>query len=338
MITAIVFVKADVARIPEVAEQIAALDGRQRGLLRDRPDRPDRAGPGARPRRRRRRGRRPAQQGPRRHRRPRPTSRSAPTPGTTSSRRSPSASTDDACGAARGISPFRRRPERPDASRHFAGWTHHARRSCAPRYCAGCCDADEPCRGQTPRPQRPDAASDGHARRQAVLASPMPRLRIPARRRGRLSQPVQAVTTTNAGYVPTVRLKAGRLLAGARDRATRARGPAGRVRGLVDGTAAPIPISPIDDAALAQAASPGAAAVVDRSPARRIPDRGRRRRQLGWALRHTRPARRSRCRRRRRPRCGTGGCAQTSGTARSRVFGPPDGATCECWPLADRAA
>ena len=27
MITAIVFVKADVARIPEVAEQIAALDG-----------------------------------------------------------------------------------------------------------------------------------------------------------------------------------------------------------------------------------------------------------------------------------------------------------------------
>ena len=46
MITAIVFVKADVARIPEVAEAIAALDGRQRGLLRDRPDRPDRAGAG----------------------------------------------------------------------------------------------------------------------------------------------------------------------------------------------------------------------------------------------------------------------------------------------------
>ena len=42
-------------------------------------------------------GGRPAQQGPRRAPRPRPTSRSAPTPGTTSSPRSPSVSTDLLC-------------------------------------------------------------------------------------------------------------------------------------------------------------------------------------------------------------------------------------------------
>ena len=35
MVTAIVFVKAEVARIPEVAEQIAELQRGQRGLLSD---------------------------------------------------------------------------------------------------------------------------------------------------------------------------------------------------------------------------------------------------------------------------------------------------------------
>ena len=95
MITAIVFVKADVARIPEVAEAIAALDGvsevysvtGQIDLIAH--------GAGARPRRRGHGGRRAAQQGRRRRSAPRPTSRSAPTPSTTSSRRSPSASTEN---------------------------------------------------------------------------------------------------------------------------------------------------------------------------------------------------------------------------------------------------
>ena len=93
MITAIVFVKADVARIPEVAEAIAALDGVSEvysvtgqidliALVRVRDheevatvvaDQLNKV-PGVVA--------------------PRPTSRSAPTPGTTSSRRSPSAWTE----------------------------------------------------------------------------------------------------------------------------------------------------------------------------------------------------------------------------------------------------
>ena len=94
MITAIVFVKADVARIPEVAEAIAALDGVSEvysvtgqidliALVRVRDhedvadvvaDRLNKVAGRDRP--------------------PRPTSRSAPTPATTSRRRSPSAWTE----------------------------------------------------------------------------------------------------------------------------------------------------------------------------------------------------------------------------------------------------
>ena len=91
MITAIVFVKADVARIPEVAEAIAALDGVSEvysvtgqidliALVRVR-DHDDVADVVA--------DRLNKVAG--RHRRPRPTSPSGPTPGTTSSRRSRSA-------------------------------------------------------------------------------------------------------------------------------------------------------------------------------------------------------------------------------------------------------
>ena len=93
MITAIVFVKADVARIPEVAEEIADLDGvsevysvtGQIDLIalvrvRDHDDVADVVADRL-------------NKVARRDARPRPTSRSGPTPSTTSSRRSRSAST-----------------------------------------------------------------------------------------------------------------------------------------------------------------------------------------------------------------------------------------------------
>jgi hypothetical protein len=89
VITAIVFVNADVSRIPEVAEEIAALEA-SRGLLGHGSHRLDRPRTRAQPRRRRERGRRPAQQGRRALSLHETTSRSAPTPPTTSSRRSAS--------------------------------------------------------------------------------------------------------------------------------------------------------------------------------------------------------------------------------------------------------
>ena len=92
VITAIVMIDAATDSIPEVAEAIADLDGVSEvysvagdvDLIADRP--------GARVRAGRRGDRRPDQQGARRASTPRPTSPSAPTPGTTSRRRSRSAS------------------------------------------------------------------------------------------------------------------------------------------------------------------------------------------------------------------------------------------------------
>ena len=79
MITAIVFVKADVAQIPEVAQQIASLDGVSEVYSVTGRHRPDRDAAGAGPRGRRR----PRADGSTRCRgcgRRRRTSRSGPTP------------------------------------------------------------------------------------------------------------------------------------------------------------------------------------------------------------------------------------------------------------------
>ena len=78
------------------------------------------------------------------------------------------------------------------------------------------------------------------------------------------ASPTQAVTTTNRAYVPTVRLKAGTSYW--RVRATGlsgARSGWSRAEVFVDGTAAPTPISPINDVPLAQ---PGSPALLQWSP------------------------------------------------------------------------
>ena len=71
------------------------------------------------------------------------------------------------------------------------------------------------------------------------------------------SSPIQAVTTTNRTYVPTVRLKAGTSYWRVRANGLNsARSAWSRAEVVVDGTAPPSPISPIDNAPLEQPESP----------------------------------------------------------------------------------